>query len=438
MRDPIQEFMDFNRPFARCNPAMVRFKIARMAEGPFAFFRGTFHLFARDVLVKVHDPLPLFSAEGPELDLVGDIHSENYGSFKATDDVVHYDVNDFDETTTGRFDFDVCRAAVSWFLAAREGGDVLADAVTATLAGVAAYIETVTRLVKKGKAPDLDVSEARPSGCGPVDELVPAGAAAKRPAFIGRLTERRRQGPPPAAVAALLQPARRRARPRPSGCWPTTCIAGRRPPIKGYYNVEDVCGRVSGIGSMGRMRYVLLISGKGSGGRPQRAAGVQGGAAVGLRPLPPARRRRGGFAARAERVIAVQKLSQAASNGHLGFAVDGGLSFQAREIGPADARVDTHSLNIAGAPGRGDPGAGPVPAHPRPLRPARRRPSQTRWPAADADAFCQRVLCFALGYADIVHRDWSRFAGTRATSTTSAAGPRRNDEGRIKASAAPR
>ncbi len=376
MRDPIQEFMDFNRPFARRNPELIRFKIARMAEAPFAFFRGTFHLFARDVLVKAHDPLPLFSAEGPELDLIGDIHSENYGSFKATESVVHYDVNDFDETTTGRFDFDVCRAAVSWFLAARDGGDALADAVAATLSGVAAYVETVTRLVMKGKAPDLDVSEARPSGCGPVDELVHAGAAAKRPAFIGRLTERVGKG------RRLLRSPRYFNLPDDERARAERLLADylrRRPPttVKGYYNVEDVCGRVSGIGSMGRMRYVLLISGKGS----EDARNV-------LLEFKEARpsaydlyRQRdadaAALAARAERVIAVQKLSQAASNGHLGFAVDGGVSFQAREIGPADARVDTRSLKSPTLLAGVIRVQAQILAHPRPLRPARRRPGQS-------------------------------------------------------------
>ena len=50
MRDPIVEFMNYNRRFARRNPELLRLKVARMAEGPFAFFRGTFHLYARDLL----------------------------------------------------------------------------------------------------------------------------------------------------------------------------------------------------------------------------------------------------------------------------------------------------------------------------------------------------------------------------------------------------
>src|SRR6266481_2771054 len=104
MRDPVAEFMEYNRPFALRHAELIRFKVARMAECPFAFFRGTFHLFARDILNKNHEPLPLLSGDGAEMDIIGDIHSENYGTFKASDGLVHYDVNDFDEVTSGRFD----------------------------------------------------------------------------------------------------------------------------------------------------------------------------------------------------------------------------------------------------------------------------------------------------------------------------------------------
>src|SRR4029079_416712 len=91
MRDAVQEFMAYNRPFARRNPELLRFKIARMAESPFAFFRGTFHLFAGDVVSGARDVLPLFANAGAELDLVGDLHSENFGTYKANDGLIHYD-----------------------------------------------------------------------------------------------------------------------------------------------------------------------------------------------------------------------------------------------------------------------------------------------------------------------------------------------------------
>lgn len=413
MRDAIQEFMDFNRPFARRNTELLRFKIARMAESPFAFFRGSFHLFARDVLDRAHDPLPLFSNEGPEMDLVGDLHAENYGSFKAEDGLVHYDVNDFDETTNGRFDFDICRTAVSWFLAARDRGDALAEAVQTTTVGVAAYVEALKHLVKKGKTPDLDVSEKHPSGCEAVDALVLAGAAARRPAFIGRLTEATDKGRRLMRSARYfnLSEAERAQAERLLADYRT-----RRPQAAdpGFYHIEDVCGRVSGIGSMGRLRYVLLISGKGSAegrnvllefkeARPSAYDLYRGRAA------DPA-----ALAARAERVVSVERLSQAASSAHLGFAVDGGASFQAREIGPGDARVEIKSLETVALMSGFVRVQAQILARTHACAAMRAvGPANPLAELADADAFCQRVLCFALGYADVVRRDWSRFVGAR-------------------------
>src|SRR5262249_5327365 len=188
VRDPVAEFMTYNRPFVGRNPELVRLKVARMAASPFAFFRGTFHLFADDVLDRSHEALPALATAGAELDLVGDIHSENYGTFKASDGLVHYDVNDFDETTRGRFSFDVARLAPSLFLASREAAPALDRAVPVLLACLQTYAAEVRQLVKKGGA-GADVSEASPSGVQPVDELVSQKAATKRPTFIERRTE---------------------------------------------------------------------------------------------------------------------------------------------------------------------------------------------------------------------------------------------------------
>src|SRR5262245_39531382 len=164
MRDPLDELRSFNRPFARRNPELMRAKIARMAESPFAFFRGTFHLYARDVLSGAGGILALLGQTGTEMDLVGDIHSENFGTFKAEDGRFHYDVNDFDETTTGRFDFDVCRLATSHFLAAKERDDPLPRAVQITLSGIEAYAAALRRWLGKSKPADLDLNDKRPSG----------------------------------------------------------------------------------------------------------------------------------------------------------------------------------------------------------------------------------------------------------------------------------
>jgi uncharacterized protein (DUF2252 family) len=414
-RDVLQDFMEFNRPFARRSAELIRQKIARMADGgPFAFFRGTFHVYARDVIQRLQAPLPLLTGEGIEMDLVGDLHPENFGAFKADDGGVHYDVNDFDETTHGRFDFDVCRQATGWFLAARASKASLDDAVAATLAGVQEYATTLRRLLRKGKPADLDVRADSPCGCRPVDDVLAAGAAARRPAFIDRLTtsdgtgRRLRRSDqyfnlPDDERARALRLLNHYAR-----------LQGKDPEDP-YFAALDACGRVAGIGSMGRFRYAVLIAGKDpAGGR---------NVVLEFKEARPSaydleRSRDTGDAAlagRAARVIEVQRLSQAASNRHLGWAVDGPLSFQARELGPQDGRVDAKAWQAAETAGCTARVQADVLARIH-ARAAGRAvgPANPLAEAADADAFCQRVLAFCLGYADVVRRDWQRFTGARA------------------------
>src|SRR5207302_7432613 len=101
----------------------------------------------------------------------------------------HYDINDFDETTQGRFDFDVRRQAAALLLAARERGDSLEDAVLTALAFLSRYTESVKRLLKKGRELDLDINEKSSSASKAIDQLVRTAAANKRSAFIDKLTK---------------------------------------------------------------------------------------------------------------------------------------------------------------------------------------------------------------------------------------------------------
>jgi uncharacterized protein (DUF2252 family) len=245
MRDAVAEFKEYNRPLARRSPELLRYKVARMAAGPFGFYRGTFRLFARDVLDGQAGPLP--TGSGAELDLVGDIHSENYGTFQGEDGKVHYDVNDFDETTSGRFGLDVCRLATSHLLAVKDlPGEMLERVVQLTLAGLRAYVEVVRRLLKKGKDLNLDVSEAQPCGAAAVDGLVREMAAVKRPAFVGKLTEwdgKRRRLVRTADYFNVTEPEREQA---------LRLLADYRQRLpkasikEDFYKVEDVCGRAAG------------------------------------------------------------------------------------------------------------------------------------------------------------------------------------------------
>ncbi len=92
-------------------PELVPIRYGRMAVSPFAYFRGAALPMAADLAATRRVPLTV--------QLCGDAHLSNFGGFAAPDRALVFDVNDFDETNPGPFDWDVKRLAASFEIAAR-------------------------------------------------------------------------------------------------------------------------------------------------------------------------------------------------------------------------------------------------------------------------------------------------------------------------------
>jgi uncharacterized protein (DUF2252 family) len=98
----------FNQHFP---PEMVKLKYKAMTENPFRFFRGTCHLFYED-LSRVSD-----FPESPAVWICGDLHLENFGSFKANNRMEYFDLNDFDESILGPALWELVRVLTSIYVA---------------------------------------------------------------------------------------------------------------------------------------------------------------------------------------------------------------------------------------------------------------------------------------------------------------------------------
>jgi len=94
---------------------LVPIKMGRMAAGPFAFFRGAAPLMAADLAT-----LPVC---GLQVQICGDAHVRNLGAYAAPEGHLVFDINDFDETIPGPWEWDVKRLATSLVLAGREAGE---------------------------------------------------------------------------------------------------------------------------------------------------------------------------------------------------------------------------------------------------------------------------------------------------------------------------
>lgn len=95
-------------------PALVKLKYERMALSPFGYFRGAVPVIAYD--------LSLAGNTGIVSQLCGDAHVRNLGAYAGPDGRLVFDINDFDETIAGPFEWDVKRMATSLVLAGREAG----------------------------------------------------------------------------------------------------------------------------------------------------------------------------------------------------------------------------------------------------------------------------------------------------------------------------
>ena len=94
---------------------LLPIKMGRMAAGPFAFFRGAAPLMAADLAT-----LPV---TGLQVQICGDAHVRNLGAYAAPEGHLVFDINDFDETIAGPWEWDLKRLATSLVLAGREAGE---------------------------------------------------------------------------------------------------------------------------------------------------------------------------------------------------------------------------------------------------------------------------------------------------------------------------
>ena len=116
-------------------PDLVPVRHGRMMVSPFTFYRGAAKIMAAD--------LKDTPTAGLDVQLCGDAHLSNFGLFASPERRLLFDLNDFDETLPGPFEYDVKRMAASFTIAARNNGFSATDARASMAASVTAYREAM-------------------------------------------------------------------------------------------------------------------------------------------------------------------------------------------------------------------------------------------------------------------------------------------------------
>jgi uncharacterized protein (DUF2252 family) len=135
--DPVALLEEQNRTR---EPDLVPVRHGRMMVSPFTFYRGAAKIMATD--------LKDTPVAGLEAQLCGDAHLSNFGAFASPERILLFDLNDFDETLPGPFEYDVKRMAASFTIAGRNNRFSKADIRAATLASVTAYREAMAEFAQ--------------------------------------------------------------------------------------------------------------------------------------------------------------------------------------------------------------------------------------------------------------------------------------------------
>ncbi len=132
-------------------PDILKLKYKAMSLNVFSFYRGTCHLFYQDLAAAA--PLP----PSPTVWVCGDLHLENFGSFKGDDHQEYFDLNDFDEAMLAPAAWEIVRMVTSIFIAF----DSLALKQEEAIKIAKLFLENYSSTLKAGKAVSIDPRTAK-------------------------------------------------------------------------------------------------------------------------------------------------------------------------------------------------------------------------------------------------------------------------------------
>ena len=242
-------------------PALLKLKHQLMAQSPFSYFRGAAPVMAADLAV-----LPI---TGIMSQLCGDAHVRNLGAFAAPDGRLVFDINDFDETIRGPFEWDLKRMATSLVLAGRESGHKEAEACAAVENCIIRYIAQMRIFAAM---PLLEVGRFQVHRLGSVQPVHDALLKAERATPLHTLAQLTEPAGGKAGAARRFKECKPMLT-RVKGAQATAVLASLRPysemlepqrrHLLSLYRPVDVAFKVVGTGSVGLRDYCIYFEGNG-------------------------------------------------------------------------------------------------------------------------------------------------------------------------------
>jgi uncharacterized protein (DUF2252 family) len=241
-------------------PKLLPVKYARMSLSPFAFFRGAVAIMAADLASGPHS--------GILVQICGDAHVQNMGSFEAPDGRIIFDLNDFDETIIGPWEWDVKRMAASIVLAGYECNHSRSLCSEAVNTFVDSYCGLIEELADQPILTAARYQIHQPGRAQAVSAALKQAQRATPYDLLNKYTEKKGRGQFRFKhVNNILWPIRgpRRQEVFDSLSVYSESLAPDRLHLFSFFKALDVAFKIVGTGSVALRDYVVLLEGNGPG-----------------------------------------------------------------------------------------------------------------------------------------------------------------------------
>ncbi|MCU7551693.1 DUF2252 domain-containing protein [Chitinophagaceae bacterium LB-8] len=305
-------------------PNIVQRKYQLMAEDPFRFYRGTNHLFYEDL--KASNPLP----SSPSVWLCGDLHLENFGSYKGDNRQVYFDLSDFDEGILGPSLWEITRMVTSIFV----GFDTLQISPNLTEKCAAKFLKKYADVLASAKARYIELA----TSTGLIKELLEKVSARKDEKWL-----------------------RKRIKEDGSGNFKFKELEYKQFPVDNQelkealihhmsnltlyknekltnFSVLDVCFRIAGTGSLGVKRYLFLLQTKEDYWLLDMKETKPSSLKSYIEVQQPS------WSSEGERVISIEYRMQDVPEALLTTTVFKGNSYKIQEMQPTEDKIDFHQV----------------------------------------------------------------------------------------------
>lgn len=296
-------------------PEMIKLKYEAMTESIFRFFRGTCHLFYEDLHKLKNVPA------SPATWICGDLHLENFGSYKADNRLVYFDLNDFDEAIKAPALWEVLRLITSIFVAFYTLEIDLDQAVNMSML----FVRTYACMLSKGKAVSIEPRTAK----GIVRQFLKSAQHSGNSDILRKRTEKKKH-----KIVLSLKHERHFEIDKPLKDALCQHIANWiRTSNDGPYNYEilDAVFRLAGTGSVGVKRYLFLLK---STNTPDKYLFVDMKQSFPSSLQPYVRLKQPDWETEAHRIISIQQRMQNMSASLLSATVFNGEPYVLQQLQP--------------------------------------------------------------------------------------------------------